>query len=101
MVSFPPLLHPSQAHPDPNTPAAAALNCSFIASIDPKESSIAFASYRKEKAEEVGRRARKDEDNDIREGRGEGESVALCRDIFSPAGTFGLEQHAKSQLAEV
>lgn len=44
MASFPSEVHPSQAHPDPNTPAAVVANCAFISSIDPKASSIALAS---------------------------------------------------------
>lgn len=44
MASFPSEVQPSQAHPDPNTPAAVVANWAFISSIDPNASSIAFAS---------------------------------------------------------
>jgi len=44
MASFPSGVHPSQAHPDPKTPAAVVPNSAFISSIDPNASSIAFAN---------------------------------------------------------
>ena len=44
MASFPSGVQPSQAQPEPNTPAAAAPNFSFMASIEPKEASIALDS---------------------------------------------------------
>ena len=44
MASFPSDVQPSQAHPEPKTPAAVVANWAFISSIDPKASSIAFAS---------------------------------------------------------
>merc|ERR1711976_1073598 len=40
MTSFPSSPSPSQAHPEPKRPAAAALNLAFISSREPKDSSI-------------------------------------------------------------